>query len=179
MIQGFLIAWFVVTALILGAAFAKALRNKKTPEKESKLDDSQIADLTRILKDRGIDAKVHRIPETPVEAVIYEAARILDAIKESDRTMIQWFSTLRDQRMESKRDTDAIMLALRAVTNGTSEILRIQQDGAKKPEPEENVETFVHTLEYARDRFTKNPTQKKTMETIINSVKKTYVGKSK
>lgn len=166
MITGFLLAYTTFTAPLLVWGAWRAWR--KTHPAKSKHRSELEAFLEATFGKHGIEATVHEMPSTPEEAIMAQARLILNAIAESDRNAIAWLTSLRDKADAGKRDMDAVMLAVQAMTKA---MLEMPTRAQEKKLPPGNAENFVHNLEYVRDVYATTPTQKNALKAIISSIR--------
>ncbi len=171
----------MMTALLLvlsiftagASALAVYIVWKHTNPKEE-MSTEQVSEIEKTLvkafKDSGIDAKVQAVPRTPMEAIMVHSRENLNALRESDRMASAWFKHLELKLNVNKRDIDSLMAATEKIAKAMLSLIDMH-DKKSAPEEPASVDTFVHSLEYARDVYAKTPTQKKAVESIISSIK--------
>lgn len=174
MITGFLLAYTAFTAPVIGWAIWSAWRKRAQEEVGGGISPEAMKSLETILAQtgakHGMVAEVQVVPKTAAEAVMVQSARIIKAIGNLEVFMLRYFNDLQSHASINKTDMNAVMHAVQA---GTKALLDMQKK-EDSPAPEQAIESFVHTLEYARDRFTKSETQKKALELVITNVKTTH-----
>lgn len=171
MMTGFLLAYACITAPVFAWAFWRAMR--KRAAEPAKMSKETMSDLEKMVTEafgkQGIPVKVHEIPKTPTEAIIVCTQEILMAMVEGGRVTVAWLTELRNKADVNKRDMDAMLQVTQSIAKMLLEMK--DEDARRLPGSPETVETFVHTLEYARDKYADTPAQKKVVETIISSIK--------
>ena len=165
----FLFGYALAVTVLMGYAIWRVEGKKK----EVVVESDTIAPNTEIEKrlidafaKQGIKMEVHSVPKTPVESIMVESEKTRKTVVDTADGLIPWFASISSKSDILKRDMDAVMVALKAVTEG---VIKLQP--SEKPKSKQAIESFVHELEYARDTFAKTPTQKKAVESIINNVK--------
>ncbi len=173
MITGFLLAYACFTAPIFAWALWRAFKRKPAAE-EGKMSKEQLANIEEMFHKLGLEAKVHEIPKTPTEAIIVWSQIVLGAIKEVRAEMLPWFTLLRDKVDDNKRDSIAIMQATAKIAGAMLDIKNIAESKSEPKDAPGSVDSFVHSLEYARDKFAKTVPQKKAVEAIISNIKMSH-----
>lgn len=176
MIEGFLIAYACFSAPLMGLGLYGAWKKRKVSPKKVAIKGDNIDELLKILEGSNFTGEIHEVPKTPQETIMVQAHRIIDHMKEQDRIALHWFAHLRDKADLSKRDMDAMLQAAKAIA---SSVLLIEKELGKPKDAEGSIESFVHNLEYARDKFAHTPSQKKVVEAIISNVKMSYEQRTK
>ena len=181
MIYGFLIAYTLFTAPLIGWALWRALRKRSTPApvrvEEPKAEPAQPASqLAKIIEEafgkQGITAKVHEVPSTPSEAIAVYAQAIMMCIRDSDAMAGAWFKSLASKADINKRDVDALMGGMQALIKSVKELQDARELPAVGTEgvPGKNMQQFASYFAYARDNFKLNATQKKVVDSIIKNL---------
>lgn len=174
MITGFLLAYACFTLPIFVWALWRAFKRAKPAREEGKMTAEQLFNIEELFKKHGLEAKVHEIPKTPTEAIIVWSQIVLGAIKEVRQEIVPWFTLLRDKVDDNKRDSIAIMQATAKIASAMLDIKNIAE---KVNEPKDNpgsAESFIHSLEYARDKFAKTAPQRKAVEAIITNIRTSH-----
>lgn len=174
MMTGFLLAYVCLTLPLFAWGFWRVYQQRHP--KEEKLTPAQMSELEKMVQEtfgkKGITVKVHEVPRTPTEAIMVAANSILAAIRESDKVSLAWFQFLRKEMETSKRDVGAVMQSVEAIGK-----MLLEEPTIPAPEVSGSVESFVHNLEYVRDRYAKTKPQKTALETIINIIKTDHAAK--
>lgn len=158
-----LIVYFFVTAPVILWAFWKAWKKTHPAKKEATPLEATVKAAFEKL---GIKAEIHELPSTPEETVVQQTRMILQSLEQGKARNEVWFEFMREKANTGKRDSDAIMQSLAAI----SKVMLENIDKRSVPS-KGNVEDFINNLLYARDTFAENATQKKAVEAIISNIK--------
>lgn len=178
MITGFLIAYALFTSPLIAWGVWNAVKDRKstapsavtTPEPENAVKDM----LTKALADKGFNVKVHELPRNATEAVMSQSRAILDAIENLNRVQTSWLTYLKQNSDANKIDMAALLQSNVAVTKGVTTLIDAVAKLEGKPGIEKSIDSFVNSLEYARDKFATTQVQRKAVESIIKNVKTTH-----
>jgi len=170
MMEGFLLAYAVITAPLIGWGFFRSWRKNNPSHYVSKVEQTELEKIvTEAFGKQGIPVKVHEIPKTPTEAIMLCTQEVLTAIRDGGRLSVAWMTELRNKADVNKRDMDAMLQTTQSMARM---LLEIKDANEKKtPDSPGTIETYVRNLEYARDKFAETPAQKKLVEAIITSIK--------
>lgn len=180
MINAFLIAYMFTTMLLFASAYWKVYQNKKKEVKKPAPVDISSKDMVSLKEalhqtfGAHVMAEIHTVPETPEEAIMVQSRLILSAIKDLDGKSYTWINALRNSADVNKQDMNALLHAVDACTRG---VLELQDKKSDTPKVKENVETFLHSLEYARDTYAKTETEKVAIQGVITNIKTTHGAK--
>ena len=140
---GILIAYMIVTAPFLGVVIYRVYKSLKPKEA------------------KGMS----------VNAMVMESkVMVLDEIRLVQRSLNAWFPALGVDLKDLKKDSTATLQALTAITKAMTDIKITAETFSRDAGKEVNVSKFVQHLEYARDKYTKTPTQKKAIQGVISNV---------
>lgn len=116
----------------------------------------------------------------------------LDAVQMLDKKMgeelsalsksnMDYFSNISYKNNKILEDIHALLFSTKAMTEAMIEIRKsaVQMSTDAKPTPVKNIESFVNSLSYARDKFAETPEQKKAVDTIISNIKTTHGSKTR
>ena len=117
---------------------------------------------------------VYRTAKRPANSVS-DTVRIIEEIHQLDRTVAVDFVATSDKLGRAERDHGAMLQVMKEIAQALLDIKIIAKD-SNTPQSRGigTVDNFVHELEYARDKFAKTPAQKRTIESIISTVRLTY-----
>lgn len=175
---GFLMSYSLVSMPLILWAVWRSVRSRRQAQavEDSKISPEMLKLIENSFAGEGIVAHVHEVPKDALEAIIMHSSIIMTAIGSLDRKMETWFQYLKQKGEESRRNEATIMRAEEKVVQGVTQLAEAvgkQAGTVATPEPA-RIETFVHTLEYARDKFAKTAPQKKAIDTIISNIKITH-----
>lgn len=172
MIEGFLLAYASFTAPIFIWAVWR-VRKEKDHSKPFVYanSDNELKKLEKALKESfGDKIKIHEVPKKALLDSI-DSSVLLSDLLESEQHVTAWLTSIRDKVDINKRDMDAMLQASKAIAGGVLDIKKSLEQPAKRAR---NKESFINELRYAGEKFAKTPTQKKTIDLIINNVKEAY-----
>lgn len=104
---------------------------------------------------------------------------VISAMREVRDQLVAWLVVIENRQKVSAQDHQAMLQATKAIAQSLLDIKVAAESFSKAPSPEKSINDFVHSLEYARDRFARTATQKKVVEAIIINVKTTHGTESK
>lgn len=170
MILTILVAYAVVTVPLIGWAAWKAFK-RRTEDKDPEFSNEAIKRLEDAIMEQlppHQTVKIHKVPRNAQEAIMEHTTRVTDAVKDSSVTTMAWLREVMHKLEANKKDMAAMLAASEACTKAVLEM----QKGESNPQVA--IERFVHSLEYARDKFAANPTQRKGIDGVIINVKRTH-----
>lgn len=177
MIQALLVIYALVTVIpFCHWVRQEYLQKRAVKEKEIEKDaaDEAMVNLQKVLESQGIKAKLHRLPDNPVEAIIVQTSHILDALSRLEHGQAQWFTSMRHKQDEQGKDLYAIMQSENAVLKNLGEFSKVVTPTAIDTAPSTKThEQFATYFEYARDNLPVDPKEKEVINSIIKRLKQT------
>lgn len=116
-----------------------------------------------------------------LDAVQMLDKKIGDEMSALSKSNMDYFSNISYKNNKILEDIHALLFSTKAMTEAMIEIRKsaVQMSTDVKPTPVKNIESFVNSLSYVRDKFTDTPEQKKVVDTIISNIKTTHGSKTK
>jgi hypothetical protein len=202
MITGFLIAYTCFTAPLIVWGFWNAVRKHDTKPHVTvtagKMSDEDAQEIMSILKDPSMEKEllkgmeIHAIEENQHPKTFDQAfgtlrADILDQFRQQQHILIDWFTAIRDNQDDNKRDMGAMLQATQTIARSMLEIKEIASSFSKgqphkyivgtEETSSKNRDQFAAYFEYVRDNFPMTPTETKVVNKIISNLKsETYGG---
>lgn len=175
MITGFLLSYALCTSALIGVGILRVRRSKKEAKEKQPLTPNTTNGALTIIKEAftkaGLVATIEEVPTTPEAAIVLMHKDVTENIRGFKSDIMRWILFLQKKAEDNKRDMDALMQAVAALTK--AEIDK-REKGVETPD--KSKDQFAAYFEFVREKFPMTATEKKVINKIISNLRSDSYG---